>query len=74
MFFFFYSGKFGEVFRLSRKDTGEVCAGKFYRVRSSKDRAAARKEIDLMNSLHHPKLVQCLAAYDVRPETVMVLE
>uniref|UniRef100_H3CH65 Myosin, light chain kinase 5 n=1 Tax=Tetraodon nigroviridis TaxID=99883 RepID=H3CH65_TETNG len=60
-------------FRLSHKETGQVCAGKFFRARSSKERAAARKEIELMNCLHHPKL-QCLAAYDVRPETVMVLE
>ncbi|XP_056881527.1 myosin light chain kinase, smooth muscle-like [Takifugu flavidus] len=67
-------GKFGEVFRLSHKETGQVCAGKFYRARTAKDRAAARKEIELMNCLHHPKLVQCLAAYDARAETVMVLE
>lgn len=68
------SGKFGEVFRLSHKETGQVCAGKFFRARSSKERAAAHKEIELMNCIHHPKLVQCLAAYDMRPETVMVLE
>ncbi|XP_038591011.1 myosin light chain kinase, smooth muscle-like isoform X2 [Micropterus salmoides] len=67
-------GKFGQVFRMSHKETGEVCAGKFYRARTSKDRQAARKEIELMNCLHHPKLVQCLAAYDTRLEMVMVLE
>lgn len=59
---------------MSHKETGEVCAGKFYRARTSKDRQAARKEIELMNCLHHPKLVQCLAAYDTRLEMVMVLE
>ncbi|XP_034563732.1 myosin light chain kinase, smooth muscle-like [Notolabrus celidotus] len=68
------AGKFGEVFRLSHKETGQKCAGKFYRARTSKDREAARKEIELMNCLHHPKLVQCLAAYDKRPEMVMVME
>lgn len=67
-------GKFGQVFRLSHKETGDVCAGKFYRVRGSKDRAAARREMELMNGLHHPKLVQCLAAYDSRAQTVMVME
>lgn len=71
---FFPRGKFGVVFRLSHKETGQVCAGKFYRARTTKERAAARKEIELMNFLHHPKLVQCLAAYDMRSETVMVLE
>lgn len=68
------SGKFGQVFRLSHKETGQVCAGKFYRARTSKERAAARKEIELMNCLHHSKLVQCLAAYDTRPEMVMIME
>ncbi|XP_029978368.1 myosin light chain kinase, smooth muscle-like [Sphaeramia orbicularis] len=67
-------GKFGQVFRLSHKETGQVCAGKFYRARTSKERSAALKEIEIMNSLHHPKLVQCLAAYAARSETVMVME
>ncbi|XP_074519393.1 myosin light chain kinase, smooth muscle-like isoform X2 [Halichoeres trimaculatus] len=67
-------GKFGEVYRLSHKETKQDCAGKFYRARTSKDREAARKEIEIMNCLHHPKLVQCLAAYESRPELVMVME
>uniref|UniRef100_UPI0037E7F184 myosin light chain kinase, smooth muscle-like n=1 Tax=Semicossyphus pulcher TaxID=241346 RepID=UPI0037E7F184 len=67
-------GKFGQVFRLTHKETGEEWAGKFYRGRTSKERTAARKEIELMNCLHHPKLVQCVAAYDSRSEMVMVME
>ncbi|XP_068610898.1 myosin light chain kinase, smooth muscle-like [Brachionichthys hirsutus] len=67
-------GKFGEVFRLSHKETGQECAGKFYRARTSKERKAARAEMELMNCLRHPRLVQCLAGYDSRTETVMVME
>ncbi|XP_076008098.1 myosin light chain kinase, smooth muscle-like [Genypterus blacodes] len=67
-------GKFGQVFRLSHIETGQVCAGKFYRGRTSRERTAARKEIELMNCLHHPRLVQCLAAYQTRPEMAMVME
>uniref|UniRef100_A0A3Q3SHW2 Myosin light chain kinase, smooth muscle-like n=1 Tax=Mastacembelus armatus TaxID=205130 RepID=A0A3Q3SHW2_9TELE len=67
-------GRFGKVFRLSHKETGQVCAGKFYQARALKDKSAARKEIELMNCLHHPKLVQCLAAYDSSSEIVMVME
>ncbi|XP_039991866.1 myosin light chain kinase, smooth muscle-like [Xiphias gladius] len=67
-------GKFGEVFRLSHKETDQMFAGKFYRARTSKEKMAARKEIELMNCLHHPKLVQCLAAYDTCSELVMVME
>uniref|UniRef100_A0A3B5PXX0 Myosin, light chain kinase 5 n=2 Tax=Xiphophorus maculatus TaxID=8083 RepID=A0A3B5PXX0_XIPMA len=68
------TGKFGLVFKLSHKETGRVCAGKFYKGRRAKEREAARKEIELMNHLHHPKLVQCLGAYDHKPEMVMVME
>ncbi|TTM85794.1 Myosin light chain kinase, smooth muscle [Bagarius yarrelli] len=67
-------GKFGHVYRLSHKDSGQVFAGKFYKGRRSKEREAAKKEIELMNWLHHPRLVQCLAAYDNKPEIVMVME
>ncbi|KAI5097141.1 myosin light chain kinase, smooth muscle isoform X1 [Silurus meridionalis] len=67
-------GKFGNVYRLTHKETGQVFAGKFYKGRRAKERDAAKKEIELMNSLHHPKLVQCLAAYDNKPEIVMVME
>ena len=49
-------------------------AGKFYKGRRAKEREAARKEIELMNYLHHPKLVQCLGAYDNKQEMVMVME
>ncbi|KAK7118685.1 hypothetical protein R3I94_022247 [Phoxinus phoxinus] len=68
------TGKFGDVFRMTHKQTGRVCAGKIYRARVSKDKMAAREEIKLMNELRHPKLVQCLAAYDTSSEIVMVLE
>lgn len=67
-------GKFGQVFRMTHKETGHVCAGKFYKGRRTKEREAARKEVELMNFLHHPKLVQCLAAYDNKAEMVMVME
>ncbi|XP_063079862.1 myosin light chain kinase, smooth muscle [Engraulis encrasicolus] len=68
------SGKFGQVFRLKHKETAHVYAGKFYKGRREKERQEARKEIELMNHLHHPKLVQCVAAYDIKPEIVMVME
>uniref|UniRef100_A0AAY4B0C9 Myosin light chain kinase n=1 Tax=Denticeps clupeoides TaxID=299321 RepID=A0AAY4B0C9_9TELE len=67
-------GKFGQVFRLKHKKSGQVSAGKFFRGRGMKERAAARKEIELMKELHHPKLVQFLGAYDSRLEVVMILE
>ncbi|XP_077475711.1 myosin light chain kinase, smooth muscle isoform X2 [Stigmatopora argus] len=67
-------GKFGLVFKLRHKGNGRPCAGKFYKGRRVKEREAAKREIQLMNKLHHPKLVRCLAAYDHKPEMVMVME
>ncbi|XP_077590310.1 myosin light chain kinase, smooth muscle [Stigmatopora nigra] len=67
-------GKFGLVFKLRHKGSGRTCAGKFYKGRRSKEREAAKQEIQLMNKLHHPKLVRCMAAYDHKPEMVMVME
>ncbi|CAL8301334.1 unnamed protein product [Lota lota] len=67
-------GRFGQVFLLRHKQTCEIYAGKFYRCRTSKERKAARREMDIMNYLHHPKLVQYLAAYDTTSEVVMVME
>ncbi|XP_076826452.1 myosin light chain kinase, smooth muscle-like isoform X2 [Brachyhypopomus gauderio] len=67
-------GKFGQVFRLTHKETGRVCAGKFYRAHGSKDKEAARGEIELMKQLCHPKLVQCLGAYVSRSEIAMIME
>ncbi|KAM3863806.1 myosin light chain kinase, smooth muscle-like [Diretmus argenteus] len=67
-------GKFGEVFKLTHKVTGREYAGKFYKGRRAKERESARHEIELMNFLHHPQLVQCVAAYDQKPEMVMVME
>ncbi|CAL8382382.1 unnamed protein product [Gadus morhua 'NCC'] len=67
-------GRFGQVLLLHHKQSGEVYAGKFYRGHTAKERAAARREMDIMNLLHHPKLVQYLAAYDTASEVVMVME
>ncbi|XP_053469942.1 myosin light chain kinase, smooth muscle-like isoform X2 [Ictalurus furcatus] len=67
-------GKFGQVFRLTHKETGRVCAGKFYRAIGSKDKEAAREEIKMMKELRHPKLVQCLGAFDTRSEITLIME
>uniref|UniRef100_A0A3B5LDH7 Protein kinase domain-containing protein n=1 Tax=Xiphophorus couchianus TaxID=32473 RepID=A0A3B5LDH7_9TELE len=72
--FYYSSGKFGQVYRVTDKETGKEFAAKFYRARTSKDKSEARKEIQLMNKLHHPKIVQCQAAYETRPELAMVME
>lgn len=59
---------------MTENETGKEFAVKFYRARTSKDKSEARREINLMNKLHHPKIVQCLAAYETRRELAMVME
>ncbi|XP_032854628.2 myosin light chain kinase, smooth muscle-like isoform X2 [Tyto alba] len=67
-------GKFGTVYRLQEKATGKIRAGKYFRTRTAKEKRAARAEVELMNLLHHPRLVQCLAAFQGPAELVMVME
>ncbi|CAM5137438.1 unnamed protein product [Natator depressus] len=68
------AGKFGMVYKLQEKATGKIRAGKYFRTRTPKEREAACGEVELMNLLHHPRLVQCLAAFQSRAELVMVME
>ncbi|XP_060630871.2 myosin light chain kinase, smooth muscle isoform X2 [Anolis sagrei] len=68
------SGKFGQVFRIVEKKTGKVWAGKFFKAYSAKDKENIRQEIGIMNCLHHPKLVQCVDAFEEKANIVMVLE
>ncbi|XP_069588702.1 myosin light chain kinase, smooth muscle isoform X2 [Ranitomeya imitator] len=68
------TGKFGQVFRIVDKKTKKVWAGKFLKAYSAKDKESIRQEIDIMNCLHHPKLVQCIDAFESKSDMVMVLE
>ncbi|XP_017656046.1 myosin light chain kinase, smooth muscle isoform X1 [Nannospalax galili] len=68
------SGKFGHVFRLVEKKTGKIWAGKFFKAYSAKEKENIRQEISIMNCLHHPKLVQCVDAFEEKANIVMVLE
>ncbi|MEQ2197617.1 hypothetical protein XENOCAPTIV_000966, partial [Xenoophorus captivus] len=67
-------GKFGQVFKLVEKATKKVWAGKFIKAYSAKEKENVRQEINIMNSLHHPKLVQCVDAFEGKSDIVMVLE
>ncbi|XP_019508069.1 PREDICTED: myosin light chain kinase, smooth muscle isoform X2 [Hipposideros armiger] len=68
------SGKFGQVFRLVEKKTRKIWAGKFFKAYSAKEKENIRQEISIMNCLHHPKLVQCVDAFEEKANIVMVLE
>ncbi|XP_069810138.1 myosin light chain kinase, smooth muscle-like isoform X2 [Dendropsophus ebraccatus] len=67
-------GKFGQVYKLQEKATGKIRAGKFFKARLQKDIANARAEVELMNKLHHPRLVHCVAAFQEPGSVILVLE
>ncbi|KAM4032712.1 myosin light chain kinase, smooth muscle-like isoform 2-T2 [Anomaloglossus baeobatrachus] len=67
-------GKFGQVYKLQEKASGKIRAGKFSKARLQKDIANARAEVELMNKLHHPRLVHCVAAFQEPGWVILVLE
>ncbi|XP_068118678.1 myosin light chain kinase, smooth muscle-like isoform X2 [Hyperolius riggenbachi] len=67
-------GKFGQVYKLQEKATGKIRAGKYSKARTQKDIANARAEVELMNKLHHPRLVYCVAAFQEPGWIILVME
>ena len=66
-------GAFGVVHRAIERATGKNWAAKFIHCKP-KEKEVVRHEIDIMNSLHHPKLMQLHEAFDSAGEMVMILE
>ncbi|KAF5279087.1 hypothetical protein FQA39_LY05765 [Lamprigera yunnana] len=67
-------GRYGVVYNILNKNTCSTFAAKFVRCRTAKDRKKIQDEIDIMNMLRHPKLVQLLAAYENSREMILVTE
>ncbi|KAH8024875.1 hypothetical protein HPB51_002045 [Rhipicephalus microplus] len=56
-------GKFGTVYRCEEKKTGRILAAKFILTQRAEDRADVEREVEIMRSLQHPRLlaaVRCL--------------
>jgi myosin-light-chain kinase len=67
-------GRFGVVFKVEDKSSGETFAAKFIRCRKSEEKVKVRDEIEIMNSLAHSKLLQLASAYENPREMIMVME
>ncbi|KAJ4429626.1 hypothetical protein ANN_21827 [Periplaneta americana] len=67
-------GRYGVVHKVQELSTGQKFAAKFIRCIKAKDREKVQEEIDIMNDLRHPKLLQLAAAYESPREMVMVME
>ena len=67
-------GRFGVVFKVKDRSSGEQFAAKFIRCRKSEEKIKVRDEIEIMNSLAHSKLLQLASAYENPREMIMVME
>ena len=67
-------GRFGVVFKVKDRSSGEHFAAKFIRCRKSEEKVKVRDEIEIMNSLAHSKLLQLASAYENPREMIMVME
>jgi len=69
-----YRGRFGRVHRVVDRETGKQYAAKIMRALKAKDKEAITLEIDIMNKLRHPKLVQLIDAFSHGREITMVMD
>ncbi|GBN78554.1 Twitchin [Araneus ventricosus] len=68
------TGAFGVVHRCRERKTGNIFAAKFIPVAHPLEKSLIRKEIDVMNHLHHPKLVHLHDAFEDDDEMVLIYE
>jgi serine/threonine protein kinase len=62
------------VHRCIEKATGRTFVAKFLNTPHPADKIAVRNEINIMNNLHHQKLLNLHDAFDDKEEMVLVLE
>uniref|UniRef100_A0A8D8U7T9 Twitchin n=1 Tax=Cacopsylla melanoneura TaxID=428564 RepID=A0A8D8U7T9_9HEMI len=68
------TGAFGVVHRCRERKTGNIFAAKFIPVSHNLEKELIRKEIDIMNQLHHPKLINLHDAFEDDDEMVLIFE
>ncbi|CAG2161698.1 unnamed protein product [Oppiella nova] len=68
------TGAFGVVHRCREKKTGHIFAAKFIPVSHPLEKSIIRKEIDIMNHLHHAKLIRLHDAFEDDDEMVLIYE
>lgn len=74
IFFGGVSGAFGVVHRVVERSTGRNFVAKFISTPHASDKTTVRNEINIMNNLHHPNLLNLHDAFDDQHEMVMVFE
>ncbi|KAF6201384.1 hypothetical protein GE061_005832 [Apolygus lucorum] len=67
-------GRYGVVHRIWDKTNEKEYAAKAVRCIKQQDKDKVAQELDIMNSLRHPKLLQLVAAYENPRDVTLVLE
>ena len=70
---YFPGGSFGVLHRAIEKTTGRNWAALFMKARPV-DREFVKREVELMNDLHHHKLLQLHEAYEQPGEMILIRE
>jgi len=70
----FAKGRFGIVHRCTEAHSGKLRAAKIIRCIKAAEREKVKEEIDIMNALKNPRLLQLAAAYERKKDIVMVME
>ncbi|XP_037070961.1 twitchin-like isoform X2 [Pollicipes pollicipes] len=68
------TGAFGVVHRCREHATGHIFAAKFIPISHPIEKELIKKEIDIMNQLHHPKLINLHDAFEDDDEMVLIYE
>lgn len=68
------TGAFGVVHRCRERATGNFFAAKFIPVTGAMEKELIKKEIDIMNQLHHRKLINLHDAFEDDDEMVLIFE
>ncbi|PAV62564.1 hypothetical protein WR25_00179 isoform J [Diploscapter pachys] len=56
-------GKFGKVYQVVEKSTGQEFAAKFIRIRKEADRTEVEREVGILTQLRHPRIAQIYDAF-----------
>ncbi|KAF0299363.1 Twitchin [Amphibalanus amphitrite] len=68
------TGAFGVVHRCRERKSGHIFAAKFIPISHPMEKELIKKEIDIMNQLHHPKLINLHDAFEEDDEMVLIFE
>lgn len=71
---YYLRGKFGTVYKVREKSSGFHLAAKYVPILKRGDRGAVSLEIEMMNRLQHPKIIQLYDAYEYNKMMCVILE